>query len=161
MSRQLAVSPSTSTPNPLAKPQKLTAKEERLRESRRLASERYRAKHRTQVLEAGRVRAARRRLAMKDDDAARTRAKEASARYCAENREELALKQRKVRKRAYIQKHGVHAYIQRRFDAPSKLPQPAAPADAGDDPELAIFDAPTTYYAPIISDYHDPLLRYH
>ncbi|KAJ7430085.1 hypothetical protein B0H11DRAFT_1943732 [Mycena galericulata] len=36
------------------------------------------------------------------------------------NREELALQQRLVRKRAFIKKHGVHAYIQRRFDAPMR-----------------------------------------
>ncbi|KAJ7094437.1 hypothetical protein B0H15DRAFT_946854 [Mycena belliarum] len=91
---------------------------ERLEESRRVASAKYRDEHREKVLEAGRVRAARRRAALKDDEVAKAKAREASARYRAQHREELALKQRKVRKRAFIQKHGLTAHIQRRFDAP-------------------------------------------
>ncbi|KAJ7449738.1 hypothetical protein B0H11DRAFT_1928522 [Mycena galericulata] len=153
----------TSAQKPRVRPRNSTAKEERLRESRRLASEKYRERNRAKVLEAGRVRAARRRLATKDDADACARAREASARYRAENREELAMKQRKVRKRAYIKKYGVHAYIQRRFDAPlktSKLAAPAAdPASDGDDDNVDFF-GPVRYDAPLISDYHDPLLRY-
>ncbi|KAJ7626012.1 hypothetical protein FB45DRAFT_869131 [Roridomyces roridus] len=60
----------------------------------------------------------RRRAAQANDKEAHAHALAAAARYRAGHREELAAKQQKVRKRAFIAKHGVHKYIQRRFDAP-------------------------------------------
>ncbi|KAJ7681053.1 hypothetical protein DFH06DRAFT_1120626 [Mycena polygramma] len=106
-------------------------------ERNRAAAARYREKHRTEVLEVARIRAAQRRAVLKDDPEARARAREASTRYRSQNREALAGKQRKVRKTAYIKKHGVHAFIQRRFDAPiptreSESPEPNDQANEED-----------------------------
>ncbi|KAJ6630399.1 hypothetical protein B0H10DRAFT_1939158 [Mycena sp. CBHHK59/15] len=123
---------STRTKPPMSQPE--ARKLERVHESRRAASARYRDKHRPKVLEAGRICAARRRSTLKDDEDAKARARAASARYRSENRDELALKQRKVRKAAFIKKHGVHAYIQRCFDAPiPREPDSPPPEDSVDD----------------------------
>ncbi|KAJ7159908.1 hypothetical protein C8R43DRAFT_947988 [Mycena crocata] len=98
------------------------------------------ASHREQVLEAGCLRAAASRA--KADNASRARAHAAAARYRACNREELARKQRQVRKRKSVKKHGIHAYIQRRFDAPIPSQQSAPVQDEPEvDEELAWFNA--------------------
>ncbi|KAJ7164570.1 hypothetical protein C8R43DRAFT_1122451 [Mycena crocata] len=139
------------------------AKTERLLVQQREASARYRERNRDKVLEAGRVRAANRRARGLSSD--RVRAREASARYRDRNRAELAQKQRKVRKRAYIDKHGVHAYIQRRFDAPmpstaaQRASTPPMPAQDSDDAAWDSWGSHST--APIINiaDYCDPCLR--
>ncbi|KAJ6621292.1 hypothetical protein B0H10DRAFT_2215226 [Mycena sp. CBHHK59/15] len=136
---------------------------ERRRESRRAASARYRECHRSEVLEAGRIRAAQRRAYLASlspgdpaREAARLKAREASARYHAENRELLALKQRKLHKKAFIKKHGVHAYIQRRFDAPPG-PEPEPEPQDNDDDGISW---PVDYAsAPLICDYDDPCLK--
>ncbi|KAJ7624685.1 hypothetical protein FB45DRAFT_1030819 [Roridomyces roridus] len=91
------------------------------------ANARYRDRHRAEVLAARRECAARRRAAQANDKEAHVRALEAAARYRAGHREELAAKQQKVRKRAFIAKHGVHKYIQRRFDAPPPARTPSPP----------------------------------
>ncbi|KAJ6455129.1 hypothetical protein C8R47DRAFT_1082863 [Mycena vitilis] len=137
---------------------------QQLRERRRAASARYRERHRTEVLEAGRIRAAERRATLKDDEGSRARAREASARYRSQNREELASKQRKVRKAAYIKKHGVHAFIQRRFDAPMPSREVESPSPPPDDPPEANYDGDDednggrVYAAPLGWDY-DPCLK--
>ncbi|KAJ6631804.1 hypothetical protein B0H10DRAFT_2206220 [Mycena sp. CBHHK59/15] len=113
------------------------------------------------VLEAGHLRAAKRRAQQKDDEGAKARAREASTRYRAENHEELALKQRKVRKQAFIKKHGVHAYIQRRFDAPIPSREVDEEDDADDDHQ-GVHDDDYRYNAsaaPLICDYNDPFLK--
>ncbi|KAF8126857.1 hypothetical protein K438DRAFT_2001198 [Mycena galopus ATCC 62051] len=139
---------------------KLSAEnEERKKESRRAASARYRLRHREAVLQAGRERAARRRAHLRtlkpghqDLEAARSRAREASARYRAQNRDALAVKQRLVRKRAYIHKHGIHAHIQRRFDAPiHREPEPESSGKEEDDNDAWGFGRPDpNYIAPRI-----------
>ncbi|KAJ7166439.1 hypothetical protein C8R43DRAFT_1122003 [Mycena crocata] len=131
---------------------------EHMQAQQREASARYREKNREKVLEAGRVRAAKRRARGLSSD--RARAREASARYRQEHREELALKQRQVRKRAYIQKHGVHAFIQRRFDAPMPAPavRPTSPVPS-EDPDDAWDFWGSNKDAPIIANYDDPCLR--
>ncbi|KAJ7029946.1 hypothetical protein C8F04DRAFT_1264289 [Mycena alexandri] len=140
------------------------------KESRRAASERYRERHRERVLEEGRARAARHRAALKMkgeeglQERARERAREASARYRARNRLELALKQRKVRKAAYIKKYGAQAYVQRRYGDPAPT-STSAPAPVQDDePEDDDSDDGDNrgwneYSAPRICDYVDPCLR--
>ncbi|KAJ7727336.1 hypothetical protein B0H14DRAFT_2640908 [Mycena olivaceomarginata] len=129
--------------------------------------------NREAVLEAGRERSARRRAHLKtllqpgDEvlEDARAKAREASARYRerkankVRNREELALQQRQVRKRAYIKKHGLYAHIQRRFDAPIAVPESDSESEGGED-DLSW--GPIGYDAmagPLICDYVDPLLR--
>ncbi|KAJ7026242.1 hypothetical protein C8F04DRAFT_1190786 [Mycena alexandri] len=107
------------------------------------ASARYRERHRAEVLERGRLRAAQRRAELKTQskelrEEAKQHARDASARYRARNQEELALKQRKVRKRAHIAKHGIHAYLQRHYGAPSAAPEESEPepdddGDGGDE----------------------------
>ncbi|KAJ7894473.1 hypothetical protein B0H14DRAFT_2559252 [Mycena olivaceomarginata] len=96
---------------------------------------------------------------------ARAKAREASARYRernankVRNREELALQQRQVRKRAYIKKHGLYAHIQRRFDAPIAVPESDSESE-GEEDDLSW--GPIGYNAmagPLICDYVDPLLR--
>ncbi|KAJ7714050.1 hypothetical protein DFH07DRAFT_785838 [Mycena maculata] len=84
--------------------------------------------------------------------------------YVVGNREELTLQQRQVRKRAYINKHGIHLYIQRRFDAPTKAeiraaraPSPAG-ADEFDDTTWDFYDG-SSRVAPRICDYIDPFLK--
>ncbi|KAJ7118005.1 hypothetical protein C8R43DRAFT_1137477 [Mycena crocata] len=137
------------------------ARRERIQAQQREASARYREKNRDQVLEAGRLRAAKRRALGRSSD--RAHAREASARYRESHREELALKQRQVRKRAFIKKHGVHAFIQRRFDVP--MPAPAARPDTPPPPsEEAEADETWDFWgsnnnAPVISTYDDPCLR--
>ncbi|KAJ7860856.1 hypothetical protein B0H14DRAFT_2576420 [Mycena olivaceomarginata] len=121
-----------------------TAKQRRHLESKRVASARYRERHRKKVLESERARAARRRAHIKTLkpgnevlERARERARLASARYRAGNRDELALKQRQVRKRAFIHKYGLYAHIQRRFDAPIPGRKPdSEPEDADDEEDL-------------------------
>ncbi|KAJ7606920.1 hypothetical protein FB45DRAFT_1040641 [Roridomyces roridus] len=78
----------------------------------------------------------RRREAQREDPKACTLALEASARYREGHRDELAAKQRQVRKRSFIAKHGVHAYIQRRFDAP---PPPPARSPTPPSAELQMY----------------------
>jgi hypothetical protein len=76
------------------------------------------------------------------------------------HREELALKQRKVRKCAYIHKHGIHAYIQRRFDAPIPGREPDSDPEPAEDAEddLSWGDVDPSYSARIC-DYSDPCLK--
>ncbi|KAJ7736632.1 hypothetical protein B0H16DRAFT_1466533 [Mycena metata] len=163
MSRPAANSAASSRQAP-----PLTAKEQQKRAARAEASARYRERNREALLESGRARAAHRRAKLHLRgreyllERARLRAREASARYRERNREELALKQRQVRKRAYIKKHGVHAYIQRRFDAP--IPGREAPAEDNDpEPDAATADSSRDEYeyssAPRICDYYDPCSR--
>ncbi|KAJ7721063.1 hypothetical protein DFH07DRAFT_784220 [Mycena maculata] len=139
------------------KTRKLSAKQ---LAARAAASVRYREKNREQVLLAGRLQAERRRAIQKKDPDARARAREASARYCARNRDELALQQRQVRKRAFIDKHGVHAYIQRRFDAPLKTKM-NDPEPAEEDDSLLFYDGTSRMRieALMICDYEDPFLK--
>ncbi|KAJ7649914.1 hypothetical protein FB45DRAFT_858857 [Roridomyces roridus] len=99
----------------------------------------------------------RRREELKHDEEAKERAREARARYRENNREILAKKQRLVRKRAFIKKHGVHAYIQRRFDAPMPMTQaPSVQEDVseGDEDWDGYPNA-----RPLISPYDDPLFK--
>ncbi|KAJ6631626.1 hypothetical protein B0H10DRAFT_2207248 [Mycena sp. CBHHK59/15] len=97
----------------------------------------------------------------KDDEGAKARARAASAVYRANNREELALKQRKVCKQAFIKKHGVHTYIQRHFDAPT----PSREVDDDEDDTEDDTDAAQDDHsydpsaAPLICDYYDPFLK--
>ncbi|KAJ7692663.1 hypothetical protein B0H14DRAFT_2651618 [Mycena olivaceomarginata] len=167
----MATTAKTPSRNPKAK--KLNKQQaERRRESRRAASARHRERHRELVLQAGRERAVRRRAHLKtlqpgDEvlEDARAKAREASARYRernaneVRNREELALQQRQVRKRAYIKKHGIYAHIQRRFDAPIAVPESDSESEGGED-DLSWgpigYDAMA---APLICDYVDPCLR--
>ncbi|KAJ7512296.1 hypothetical protein B0H11DRAFT_2214100 [Mycena galericulata] len=149
-------------------------------ESHRAASARYRERNRAKVLEAGRKRAAeyvplftvspeytgskvdhRRRAKLKNNEEARERARQASARYRGRNREELALQQRQVRKRAFIKKHGIHAYIQRRFDAPPRTAAVSTSEEEDPDAEalrnFVFYDGTNCSNAPIIiSEYEDP-----
>lgn len=67
----------------------------------------------------------------------------------------LALKQRQVRKRAFIQKHGIHAHIQHCFDAPipSRVAEAQQDDDEDDDDDDLSFSAPpNSYDAPRICD---------
>ncbi|KAF8137812.1 hypothetical protein K438DRAFT_1996669 [Mycena galopus ATCC 62051] len=139
---------------------KLSAEnEERKKESRRAASARYRLRNREAVLQAGRERASRRCAHLRtlkpghqDLEAAHSRAREASARYRAQNRDALTVKQRLVHKRAYIHKHGIHAHIQRRFDAPiHQEPEPESSGEEEDDNDTWGFGRPDpNYIAPRI-----------
>ncbi|KAJ6458081.1 hypothetical protein C8R47DRAFT_1227223 [Mycena vitilis] len=125
--------------------------------------------NRAAVLEAGRLRAARRRDYIRKNlrgeaaTEALRRVRKASADYRARNREELAARQRELRKRAFIDKHGIHAYIQRRFDAPipgrEDTPDPdvAASAEGQDLDWGGLIDH--TYSASSICDYVDPCLK--
>ncbi|KAJ7900468.1 hypothetical protein B0H13DRAFT_2336573 [Mycena leptocephala] len=160
--------PDTSTLPPKKLETKLSKeKEERRRESRRAASARYRERHRAQVLEAGRIRAAQRchnlkKLSGREYLAERSRlkAREASARYRAENREALALQERQRRKRAFIDKYGIHAYIQRRFDAPIPSCEPDSdPEDAGDENDDLSWGDIGPCVSALICDYIDPCLK--
>ncbi|KAJ7740501.1 hypothetical protein B0H14DRAFT_3515530 [Mycena olivaceomarginata] len=155
------------TPSRNTKAKELSKQQvERRRESRHAASARYRERHRELVLQAGWERAARRRAHLKTLDpgdevleGARAKAREASARYREQNREELALKQRKVRKRAYIKKHGLYAHIQRRFDAPIAVPESDSESEGGEEDYSwgpVGYDAMA---APLICDYVDPFLK--
>ncbi|KAJ7891187.1 hypothetical protein B0H14DRAFT_2560783 [Mycena olivaceomarginata] len=54
-----------------------------------------------------------------------------------ENRDELALKQRQVRKRAFIHKYGLYAHIQRRFDAPIPGREPDSEPEDADEEDLS------------------------
>ncbi|KAJ7715349.1 hypothetical protein B0H16DRAFT_1477503 [Mycena metata] len=125
--RSTANPPKTSKTTP--KP-KTTIQLRRRRVAHRAASARYREKNREKVLEADRIRAAERRCAERNDQDARARAREASARYRAQNRETLASKQREVRKRAYIKKHGTQAYVYKKYS--DKPAQPVIPDDDDD-----------------------------
>ncbi|KAJ7754816.1 hypothetical protein B0H16DRAFT_1458853 [Mycena metata] len=156
---------SVSSPNAPKGPI-LSAKEQQKRAARADASARYRERNREAVLESGRARAAHRRAKFHLRgqeylrERARERAREASARYRERNREELALKQRKARKRAYIKKYGIHAYIQRRFDQP--IPGREAPVAEDDDPDPDAATASPSwdeYSAPRVADYYDPCSR--
>ncbi|KAJ7803374.1 hypothetical protein B0H14DRAFT_2613392 [Mycena olivaceomarginata] len=125
-------------------PKLSTAKQRRRLESKRAASARYRERHREEVLESERAHAARRRAHLKtlkpgDEvlERARERARLASARYRAGNRDELALKQRQVRKRAFIHKHGLYTHIQRRFDAPIPGREPDSEPEDADEEDLS------------------------
>jgi hypothetical protein len=74
------------------------------------------------------------------------------------------LKQRLVRKRTFIHKHGLHAHIQRRFNAPipgRKEPESEpedGDADDEEDEDLSWGPIDSTY-APRICDYEDPCLK--
>jgi hypothetical protein len=75
------------------------------------------------------------------------------------HRDKLALKQRQARKRAFIDKHGIHAYIQRRFDAPIPSREPDSDSDdAGEGDDLSWGDTGPCVSAPIC-DYVDPCLK--
>ncbi|KAF8184376.1 hypothetical protein K438DRAFT_1766449 [Mycena galopus ATCC 62051] len=105
-----------SSPIPLKKTKKPLTDWQR--ESRRLASARYRQRNRDAVLKAGRERAARRRAnpskpTKAEQALARAQSRETSARYRAGHRDELVLKQRKARRDAYIKKHGLSAFLRR------------------------------------------------
>ncbi|KAJ7936006.1 hypothetical protein B0H13DRAFT_2304072 [Mycena leptocephala] len=134
----MATPDNTQTPASL-KSRLIDEQQKRKREARAAASARYRERHRDAVLEAGRLRAAHRRKNLRGAEylRERDRAREASARYREGHRKKLALKQRLARKRAYIDKYGIHAYIQRRFDAPIRGrtpdPVPDPSVDASDD----------------------------
>ncbi|KAJ7106179.1 hypothetical protein C8R44DRAFT_886071 [Mycena epipterygia] len=131
------------------RPCKLTQQQqERLQESRRAASAQYRERNREQVLEARRLRAARQRAQLKDDEEVKVRTREASARYRASHCDELALKQRKVRKKAFIHKHE---------------PQEKDDAESDNDADVSQDDSGTgsSYSAPLICDYYDPFLKRH
>ncbi|KAJ7198755.1 hypothetical protein GGX14DRAFT_401738 [Mycena pura] len=142
-----------------ANPAFSNAKARRKSAAHAAAVARYRERHRDAVLEAERLRAAHRRKNLTGEAylRERERAKEASARYRARHREELALLQRQVRKRAYIKKYGIHAYIQRSFDAPipgredTPEPEPAEEQYADADEYSQSWGR--------ISDYVDPLLK--
>ncbi|KAJ7619947.1 hypothetical protein DFH06DRAFT_1234501 [Mycena polygramma] len=146
-----------------------TQKEEKRREAQAEASARYRERHRAAVLEAGRLRAARRRdyirKNMRGEAAteALRRVRKASADYRARNREELAKRQREVRKRAFIDKHGIHAYIQRRFDAPIPGREESPDPDPTANPEGQELDwgglIDHSYSSLSICDYIDPCLK--
>ncbi|KAJ7628912.1 hypothetical protein FB45DRAFT_1028978 [Roridomyces roridus] len=115
----------------------------------------------SQVLASGRLRAAKRREQLKHNEEAQERAREARARYRENNRELLAKKQRLVRKRAFIKKHGIHAYIQRCFDTP--LPQKKAPlvqeeVSDGDDDGINAWQGHSNAQ-PLISPYNDPFFK--
>ncbi|KAJ7111420.1 hypothetical protein C8R44DRAFT_883219 [Mycena epipterygia] len=99
-------------------------------------------------------------LRQKHDEGAKLRAREASARYRAEHQEELALMQRQVRKCAFIQKHGIHAHIQCRFDVllPSAVAQvPDDNVDEEEDPFVDVDARAAFSYS--ICDYDDPCLK--
>ncbi|KAF8147456.1 hypothetical protein K438DRAFT_1780076 [Mycena galopus ATCC 62051] len=88
-------------------------------------SARYRERHRETVRHAERERAANRRTYLnslkegnEELEAARARAREASARYRQKNREALALKQAARRKIAFVKKHGYFAYLTRALQLP-------------------------------------------
>ncbi|KAJ7711707.1 hypothetical protein B0H16DRAFT_1744919 [Mycena metata] len=132
---------------PKAKP--LTKREIYRLANRATASARYRERHRDEVREAARLRAAQRRanLATASSEVreeVKQRARDASARYRARHREELALKQRKVRKRAHIAKHGIHLYLERRYSAP-KAPPEEEPEDGDDSDEPQTADEHTPW----------------
>ncbi|KAJ7367230.1 hypothetical protein DFH08DRAFT_949203 [Mycena albidolilacea] len=133
---------SSSKPRPSAAD---IAREHRRLESGRAASQCYCEKNRDKVLEAGRLRAAARRMRQQDNPKAKARAREASARYRERNCEELALQQRQVRKKAFIKKHGLYVHLKRGFAAPPArepdLPSPG-PDDGGDG------DTPERYHDP-------------
>ncbi|KAJ6511746.1 hypothetical protein DFH09DRAFT_1333634 [Mycena vulgaris] len=138
-----------------AKKKRSRAQQQCFFESRRQASARFREKNCDKVLEAGRLHAAKRRAAQKRDEEARARAREASAQYRARNRDELAQKQRLVRKRAFLKKYGLSAHIQRRFDAPISSRE-----QVEDELEPFVNDDAPDPAAPIfISDYNDSFLH--
>ncbi|KAJ6631639.1 hypothetical protein B0H10DRAFT_2207262 [Mycena sp. CBHHK59/15] len=147
---------------PARKPSR--AQEQRFLESRCAASVKYRERNRSKVLEAGRLRAAKRRAQQKDDEGPRLMPERQAldtAPTTFRNREELALKQRKVRKQAFIKKHSVHAYIQWRFNAPIPSREVDEEDDADDDHQGVHnddyrYDASA---APLICDYNDPFLK--
>ncbi|KAF8139159.1 hypothetical protein K438DRAFT_722407 [Mycena galopus ATCC 62051] len=140
--------------------------EDKRKESRRAASARYCDRNRQVVLQAGRERAARCRAHLRMLEAgnpslesARACAREASARYRAQNREALTLKQHLVRKHAYIRKHGIYAHIQRRFDAPIHRDLESDGGEDDDDDAWGFGRPDPNYVAPRICDYEDPFLR--
>ncbi|KAJ7867299.1 hypothetical protein B0H13DRAFT_1897601 [Mycena leptocephala] len=98
----------TQTPASL-KSHLIDEQQKRKREARAAASARYRERP------VGRLCAAHRRKNLRGAEylCERDRAREASARYREGHRKKLALKQRLARKGAYINKYGIHAYIQR------------------------------------------------
>ncbi|KAK7033874.1 hypothetical protein R3P38DRAFT_3186188 [Favolaschia claudopus] len=136
------------------------AKQQQRRLASADASAKYRDSHREAVLEAGRIRAAARRARLRGDterDAlARLKAKESHQRYREGNRDSLALKARKARKKAFIKRHGVHAYIQRSFDAP--IPgRDMTPDDEDEGTGISATEAGNDWcYG---NDFIDPLLR--
>jgi hypothetical protein len=75
------------------------------------------------------------------------------------NRDELALKQRQVRKRAFIHKYGLYAHIQRRFDAPIPGREPDSEPEDADDEEDLSWGPVDPGWAPRICDYEDPCLK--
>ncbi|KAJ6627802.1 hypothetical protein B0H10DRAFT_1940795 [Mycena sp. CBHHK59/15] len=147
------------------KPKLSEAQQALRRELWREASAKYRERHREQVLQVGRQRAARARQHLKTlkggaymRERARERAREASARYRMKNREALALKQRQARKRAFIDKHGIHAYIQQRFDAPiPREPESESDSESATD-DLSWGEIGPSTSGPIC-DYIDPCLK--
>ncbi|KAJ7355976.1 hypothetical protein DFH08DRAFT_803900 [Mycena albidolilacea] len=167
----MATTGQTSSKKPKVK--KLNKQQiKRRRESRRAAQARYREQNCEAVLEAGRERSARRRAHLKmlqpgDEvlEDARAKAREASARYREQNankvrnREELALQQCQVCKRAYIKKHGLYAHIQRRFDAPIAVPESDSESEGREDDLSWGPIGYDTMAGPLICDYVDPLLR--
>ncbi|KAF8131364.1 hypothetical protein K438DRAFT_1788288 [Mycena galopus ATCC 62051] len=171
MSRTVNATTTPRRANKKKQPKLSKEEEERKKEAKRVASARYRERNREAVLQAGRERAARRRASLRalkpghqDLEAACSRAREAGARYRAQNRESLVVKQRLVRKRAYIRKHGIYAHIQRRFDAPihrDPEPESSGQEEEDDDDDAWGFGRPDlNYIAPRICDYDDPFLRH-
>ncbi|KAF8187310.1 hypothetical protein K438DRAFT_2151356 [Mycena galopus ATCC 62051] len=114
--------------------------EERKKEARHVASARYRERNREAVLQAGRERAAHRHAYLRalkpghqDLEAAHSRAREAGARYRAQNRESLAVKQR--------------------------LPESSGREEEDNDNAWGFGRPDPNYIAPRICDYKDPFLR--
>ncbi|KAF8193984.1 hypothetical protein K438DRAFT_1969275 [Mycena galopus ATCC 62051] len=96
---------------------------DRQRESRRLASAHYWERNREAVLKAGREHAARSRAnpqkcTKEEGRVAREHSRESSSRYRAGHQSELALKQQTARRKAYIMKHSLRAFFDRRLAPP-------------------------------------------
>ncbi|KAF8134147.1 hypothetical protein K438DRAFT_1997807 [Mycena galopus ATCC 62051] len=92
------------------------------RKSSRQSSARYRLHHCEELLEAERLHADLKTT--KDPKAialARQRAREASAQYRKRNREALTLKQREVRRRKFVVKHGYRKFFLRALEAGASL----------------------------------------
>ncbi|KAF8171715.1 hypothetical protein K438DRAFT_2057685 [Mycena galopus ATCC 62051] len=172
----------TTTPRRADKKRQLKRskeEEERKKEAKRVASARYRERNREAVLQAGRERAACRHASLRapkpgHQDRSKLptpeHERQGPATELSEldiifdlNRESLAVKQRLLRKRAYIRKHGIYAHIQCRFDTPihrDPEPESSGQEEEDDDDDAWGFGCPhPNYIAPRICDYDDPLLR--
>jgi hypothetical protein len=69
------------------------------------------------------------------------------------------VQQRQVRKRAFIHKYGLHAHIQRRFDAPIPNREPESEPENDEEEDLLWGPVSKNVVGPMICDYDDPCFK--